>query len=60
MAVSQSTIDASYQIKALVLLHVIISACQYIYIIAKKFTVSKPTFASYHEVSDHVVFIDQC
>ena len=61
MTVSQSTIDASYQIKALVLLHVI-SACQYVYmpIIAKKFTVSRPTFASYHEVSDHVVLIDQC
>ena len=57
MTVSQSTIDASYQIKALVTCYFSFSVPVHMFI-EKKFATS--TFASYHEVSDHVVLIDQC
>ena len=53
MTVSQSTIDAS-----LVTCDFSLSVGLHI-IIAKKIATSRPTFASYHEVSDHVVLIDQ-
>ena len=57
MTVSQSTIDASYQIQALVTCYFSFSVPVHMFI-EKKFATS--TFASYHEVSDHVVLIDQC